>query len=517
MRYRNTETRSVRFGLVSLGAACLVLAACGGGSSDNDNSGGGKDSPATMIFWANDGIENSNTEPWISDGSQEGTELLKNIGPGGTPSKTSSLDASESFVSVGENVFFAARDQAAGTELRKTDGTRDGTERVADINLGGGDSDPAHLTGLDGEIFFSAEDRSTGRELWKSDGTGGVGNGTTQVADINEIDGSNPQNLTVFNGELYFTAEDRFHGTELWKTDGAGGVGNGTTQVADINKINESTQEVDLHKNLSSNPTSLTVFDGQLFFAASDGRSGTELWKTDGTGGVGNGTTQVADINESGSSYLRDFTVFKGQLFFTANDGSTGRELWKSDGTGGVGNGTTQVTDFNDSDGDFPGGLTVFEGELFFSPDVESSSFELWKTDGAGGVGNGTTQVADIKKSEDSSSELFSPPRSFRVFDGNLFFTAYGGSGFELWKTDGTGGVGNGTTQVTEAKGYSDGLGSRPSDLTVIGDELFFSAYEGVRDIELWKSDGTTSGTEQVKDIRTGDRGSSPSNITALP
>jgi len=92
-----------------------------------------------------------------------------------------------------------------------------------------------------------------------------VGNGTTQVADIDEIDGSNPQNLTVFNGELYFTAEDRFHGTELWKTDGTGGVGNGTIQVADINKINGSTQEVDLHKNQGSSPTSLTVFDGQLF------------------------------------------------------------------------------------------------------------------------------------------------------------------------------------------------------------------------------------------------------------
>jgi len=516
LRYRNAETRSVRLGLVSLGAACLVLAACGGGDSDNGNSGEGKDSPATMIFWVNNGIA-------ISDGSQEGTELLKGFGTGWELSKPmpANSDASESFVGVGENVFFAANDRAAGIELRKTDGTRDGTERVADINLGGGDSDPAHLTGLDGKIFFTADDGSTGRELWKSDGTGGVGNGTTQVADIDEIDGSNPQNLTVFNGELYFTAEDRFHGTELWKTDGTGGVGNGTIQVADINKINGSTQEVDLHKNRGSSPTSLTVFDGQLFFTAKDGSSGAELWKTDGTGGVGNGTTQVADINESGGSYPRKFTVFKGQLFFTADDGSTGRELWKSDGTGGVGNGTTQVTDINENDSSlqtkrfFPGGLKVFDGELFFSPDDKSSSFELWKTDGTGGVGNGTTQVADISKDEDSSSELFSKPISFTVFDGNLFFIADDGSGaYELWKTDGTGGVGNGATQVTEGE---PGLGSRPSHLTVIGDELFFQAYDGVRDDELWKSDGTTSGTEQVKDIRTGDRGSSPSNITALP
>lgn|GEM_PF-5072399 len=352
MRYRNAETRSVRLGLVSLGAACLVLAACGGGDSDNGNSGEGKDSPATMIFWVNNGIA-------ISDGSQEGTELLKGFGTGWELSKPmpANSDASESFVGVGENVFFAANDRAAGIELRKTDGTRDGTERVADINLGGGDSDPAHLTGLDGKIFFTADDGSTGRELWKSDGTGGVGNGTTQVTDINENDSSLqtkrffPGGLKVFDGELFFSPDDKSSSFELWKTDGTGGVGNGTTQVADISKDEDSSSE------LFSKPISFTVFDGNLFFIADDGSGAYELWKTDGTGGVGNGATQVTEGEPGLGSRPSHLTVIGDELFFQAYDGVRDDELWKSDGTT---SGTEQVKDIRTGDrGSSPSNITA--------------------------------------------------------------------------------------------------------------------------------------------------------------
>src|SRR5882672_7057292 len=77
-----------------------------------------------------------------------------------------------------------------------------------------------------------------------------------------------------------------------------------------------------------------------LFFAASDGVSGVELWKTNGTDV---GTVLVKDINPGpGNSAPLGFTVFNGALYFAANDGASGFELWKTDGTPG---GTLLVKD----------------------------------------------------------------------------------------------------------------------------------------------------------------------------
>jgi len=44
----------------------------------------------------------------------------------------------------------------------------------------------------------------------------------------------------------------------------------------------------------NSNPSGLTVFNGELYFQAEHGASGIELWKTAGTGA---GTVRVKDIN----------------------------------------------------------------------------------------------------------------------------------------------------------------------------------------------------------------------------
>ena len=45
---------------------------------------------------------------------------------------------------------------------------------------------------------------------------------------------------------------------------------------------------------------------------------------------------------------------------------------------------------------------------------------------------------------------------------------------------------------------------SSPSQLTAVGNTLYFAANDGTNGAELWKSDGTTSGTLMVKDINPG-------------
>jgi ELWxxDGT repeat protein len=46
-----------------------------------------------------------------------------------------------------------------------------------------------------------------------------------------------------------------------------------------------------------------------------------------------------------------------------------------------------------------------------------------------------------------------------------------------------------------------DGYYSGPSGLTDVAGTLFFAADDGTHGQELWKSDGTKSGTVQVRDI----------------
>ena len=74
------------------------------------------------------------------------------------------------------------------------------------------------------------------------------------------------------------------------------------------------------------------------------------------------------------------------------------------------------------------------------------------------------------------------------------------------------------------------GDASSPSDLTAVGNVLYFAAYDPVQTgNELWKSDGTAAGTMMVADINpnsttqtygghtyTYPAGSSPTSLTAM-
>ena len=78
----------------------------------------------------------------------------------------------------------------------------------------------------------------------------------------------------------------------------------------------------------NANPLSLCVFNNAIYFGATDGSSGTELWKYDGST-----ATQVADINPGSSGSTPNvLTVYNGKLYFAATDGNADRELWQSDG-----------------------------------------------------------------------------------------------------------------------------------------------------------------------------------------
>jgi ELWxxDGT repeat protein len=406
----------------------------------------------TLFFSAEDGTTGS--ELWKSDGTADGTVLVKDIWPGEYPSNLGWLTP------VGGTLFFVADDGTTGSELWKSDGTADGTVLVKDIGPGSEGSYPEFLTPLGGTLFFQAWEQATGHELWKSDGTA---DGTVLVKDIGPGQySSNLGSFTPVGGTLFFSADDGTTGSELWKSDGTA---DGTVFVKNI--------WPGQHYNLNW----LTPVGGTLFFVAADETTtGWALWKSDGTA---DGTVLVKDIWPGQySSNLGWLTPVGETLFFSANVGTLqtlGFTLWKSDGTA---DGTVLVKDMWPAQYSYLRWIVAVGGTLFFSGDhgpLGGGGTELWKSDG---TADGTVLVKDIWPGSQNSNLALPTPVS-----GTLFFVGNDGiTGPELWESDGTA---DGTVLVKDI--WPGRTGSSPSSLRRVGGTLFFVA-SGTTGPALWRA-----------------------------
>ncbi|MDX1964372.1 MAG: fibronectin type III domain-containing protein, partial [Pirellulales bacterium] len=442
----------------------------------------------TLFFTRIDAFNNS-SELWKSDGTDAGTVLVKKFLSGLPGASIQHL------TDVGGSLFFSANEGVSGDELWKSDGTEAGTILVKDILPGGGSSSPRYLTDVGGTLYFSATDGGSGHELWRSDGTE---TGTVLVKDIRPGTASSFPSSSFYSGypliinvggTVYFGVTDGVSGAQLWRSDGTEA---GTVLVKDLFTGNA----------FYSTSRSLYDVNGTVFFAAGNSASGFELWKSDGTE---SGTVQVKDIWPGARSSFGFFgvsfvTKIGATLYFQADDGVSGSELWKSDGTEA---GTVRVKDIlpgsRKSD---PRYLTNLGGTLYFRADDGSSGTELWRSDGTEA---GTVRVKDIRP-----GTLLVPPRDLTDLGGTLYFTASElNSNFELWKSDGTE---TGTILVNDI--YKDYPGGQPRYLTNVAGLLYFTANDRVSGIELWKSNGTVAGTVRVKDIRPGNQNSEPRNLT---
>lgn len=217
-----------------------------------------------------------------------------------------------------------------------SDGTNAGTVRVTDIAPGAANADPQYLTVLDttinnplsffGDILvFSARDGSTGRELWKIYRNIFVPHNyiAAQVRDIciPVCDGSPrpiglPFSFSLYQGDLYFSATENTNGRELWRTDGSTG---GTAMVKNIAPGNAD--------GLANMSMGSLVFNDELYFTAASGTSVADLWRSDGTE---SGTYQAFNAGPD-SLTLLNFTDNDGLFFSTAIETPSGTEatLWK--------------------------------------------------------------------------------------------------------------------------------------------------------------------------------------------
>ena len=310
-----------------------------------------------IFFIGNDGTHGG--ELWVSDGTADGTKMLRDLYPG----SSSSMLTLSYMVEMGGTVYFAPREggggipDTRGQELWKTDGTSEGTVIVKDIREGQNSSLVNHLVATSDRIYFAAENDEFGNELWVSDGTE---QGTFMLADINEGSSySNPEKLTVAGSYIYFIADDGTHGSELWRTDGTS---EGTIMVKDIRPGEGDSYIVYLYGTNT----------GMVFFNADDGVSGNELWVS-----TGPENTILIDINPGESdSGPRFFAQAGDKVLFSASDGELGRELWLSDGTAA---GTKLAANINEgSSGSFPDDF-VSSGNVVYL----STNQGIWRSDGS--------------------------------------------------------------------------------------------------------------------------------------
>lgn len=222
-----------------------------------------------------------------------------------------------------------------------------------------------------------------------------------------------------------------------------------------------------------------------VIFAANDGTSGYEYWRTDGSGA---GTSLLKDIYPGSKDGASDAgrPMLAGSLLYFMPKDSSGRYLWKSDGTTA---GTAKVASLPSYGAQLLSGVGDI---LYYSNSSSAAGYELWRTDGTTA---GTGMVADINPGTANSGIKAG------VAIGNIYyFTATDGvHGQEIWRTDGTAA---GTTMVKDI--CPPEITTAPSSLTAVGNTLYFQANDGVHGSELWRSDGTAAGTMLVRNFAPG-------------
>ena len=406
-------------------------------------------------------------------------------------------------VGLGGNAYYTQDDGINGFEFWRSNGTSGGTSMVRDITTGqnreskgGHKRFPKNMTPMGGNIYMAAYGPTTGYELWRSDGSSG---GTNLLLDIwtgnngSDPNSSNPSNFLVAGSTLFFTATNGSNGTELWRTDGTAG---GTVMVADI-----------ATGSSSSNPSSLTLVGTTLFFSAANSSGDRELYRCASPYTT---VTQVRDINAGGSSDPQQLFAHDGILFFSATDGVTGRELWKSEAPFGSIN-TTLVRNIWTGSGSTgngnPKNFFSLGNRLLFQANDSTNGAELWSAVAPYNTGS-TALLVNINTSATASSF----PNLFTAIGDTVFFRANTNThGFELWKSGGT------SASTRRVADMNVGTGSSsPSFLTVFDNRIYFTANNGTGGRELYFTSQAPFISVTRVEIAPGTASSAPTNLSVI-
>ena len=416
--------------------------------------------------------ESFGQEYWVSDGTPDNAQLLKDIHPGKRNSIIGALE--ENAVVLNGLLYFTATDGLSAGELWKTDGTSSGTEKVTDFL----NSHIRRLTLIGNHIFFTIQ-KGFSLELWKNDGTSTgteLVKGNMSIWDVPSFE-DKVGNTFIFTFRPYGSNK-----TRVWRSDGTD---SGTFPL---------TATLDGHGAGPSGSPDLTqyiLYKDELYFVARTSAvfpypNTVGIIKTDGSL---NGTIAVKSVHP-GTRLITQAAVIElnDKLYFSFFEKDYKRLfIWESDGTE---SGTKLVYDQSGVD-DFV--ASRFEGHnnqlIFCGPGQGGTSLTMMNVDSLTITDLGPVLTVN----ETSTSAFYKEAWMLKLADGKFFISI--------------------PTINRINKGWVLDLNQNPNQLEhllalddhraafIFNNSLYFSKYEETTGIELWRSDCTEAGTVFIDNI----------------
>ena len=393
---------------------------------------------------------------YATDGTTSGIVKLCNVGSAITENMIINPKVANG------KLFFAKDSSATGVELWATDGTQAGTQMVKDIAAGTSPGlSKAFSAVLNNKFYFIANDITNGDELWVTDGTSA---NTQMVYDLHSGSSSTffQSNFFTFNNNLYFHATVSGFKYGLYKTDGTVGVlptlesggltltsnpmvhqnaiyfgavtytptifvGSGdlySVTTSSPNMIADVSYTDAIMGNVQGVSAVLGSAGNNLFLTVSTSSLGTELWSYSSTTNsvsllkdIATGTLSgISNTNFDYDLYFNNKKIVLGNKLvlvaqsyangITSGNGSHQEEIWTSDGTSaGTHKAVSTFTPFTSSDY-YYNSMTPFNGDVYCYGSYSTSSPTLWKL--KLGI---TTSIQDNLNSETNFSVYPNPAK----------------------------------------------------------------------------------------------------------
>jgi ELWxxDGT repeat protein len=263
--------------------------------------------------------------------------------------------------------------------------------------------------------------------------------------------------------------------------------------------------------SLDVSPSAVAGPGGFWFFVVNASSRDHEIWWSDGSSA---GTRRLLAVR--GTIARGDAVRFGDRLLVCATTTDLGAEPLLIDSAGALSpldlnpGGTTDLNGVFEPNSSSPYGFRVIGERVRFSASASlERGQELWSSDGSA---SGSRELREI-----APGTYDSEPGEFTAFGSRVLFAATQRSfldpltGRELWSSDGSK---NGTRLVADIRPGE--IGSDPGELTAFAGAVVFRADDGTTGNELWRSDGTAAGTRLLKDTAPGSASGNPADFTVV-